>query len=622
MKNQNRVFMIIIMVILLAVLVISMTGLLGGNQTKDISYTEFINEVQKGNITQVKVEGQYTIYGYKTIGDKQATYKANIFSRDSVGDDLKDQNGNYIVQIKTNDPNANAIWISLIPYVGIVIVAVIFILVMRNMQGGGAKVANFAKSKARVNDHIKVRFSDVAGAEEEKEELAEIVEFLKSPKKFSDLGARIPRGVLMVGPPGTGKTLFAKAIAGEANVPFFSISGSDFVEMYVGVGASRVRDLFDNAKKNAPCIVFIDEIDAVGRQRGAGMGGGHDEREQTLNQLLVQMDGFETNDGIIVIAATNRADILDPALLRPGRFDRQVYVNVPDVRGREAIFKVHARNKPIAPDIDFKSLSRITSGFTGADIANLLNEAAILAARKSRKTIIQEDINEAINKVVVGPQKKSRVVTESDKRITAYHEAGHAILAKILPGNDPVHEVSIIPRGMAAGYTMTLPDNDDSHISKSKLLARIAMTLGGRVAEEIIIKDVCTGAESDLKHATGIAKAMVCEWGMSDKVGPIRLAGEKEVFLGRDYQEHNSYSESLAALVDSEIRAIIEGCHKTATENLTAQKKVLENMTRLLIERETIYAPEVDMLIEGKSLEEIHAYLDDYDAKIAANKRS
>ncbi|MEG1806104.1 MAG: ATP-dependent zinc metalloprotease FtsH, partial [Clostridia bacterium] len=505
MKSNGKSIAIFISIILLVVLIISMTSAYSSSGTKNISYTDFMKEINSKNIDEVKIEGNFWAYGYENVGDKKAIYKTNIGSRTQFMPELSNPDGSYKVEIRLNDPDQGSFWASLIPYLGIIVMAVLFMFVMRNMQGGGSSVANFAKSKARINTEVKVRFSDVAGAEEEKEELAEIVEFLKSPKKFSELGAKIPRGVLMVGPPGTGKTLFAKAIAGESKVPFFSISGSDFVEMYVGVGASRVRDLFDNAKKNAPCIVFIDEIDAVGRQRGAGMGGGHDEREQTLNQLLVQMDGFETNDGIIVIAATNRADVLDPALLRPGRFDRQVYVNIPDVRGREAIFKVHARNKPISPDIDFKALARITSGFTGADIANLLNEAAILAARNNRKTIMQLDINEAINKVIIGPQKKSRVVTESDKRITAYHEAGHAILAKVLKGNDPVHEVSIIPRGMAAGYTMTRPLTDDAHVSKSRLLDQIAMTLGGRAAEEIIIKDYCTGAESDIKQATSMA---------------------------------------------------------------------------------------------------------------------
>ncbi|MBR6692786.1 MAG: ATP-dependent zinc metalloprotease FtsH [Clostridia bacterium] len=621
MKNQNKTITIIISIILIGILIVSILPNILGEQTKEIKYTEFITEAKNGNLAKVEVEGQFWAYGYKTADSKIPEYKTKIFSREGISNDLKDETGKYITAVSLDDPNASA-WVSyILPYAIIIIVAIIFMIIMRNMQSGGPGINNFGKSKARMNENVKVRFSDVAGAEEEKEELQEIVEFLKNPKKFSELGAKIPRGVLMIGPPGTGKTLFAKAIAGEANVPFFSISGSDFVEMYVGVGAARVRDLFENAKKNAPCIVFIDEIDAVGRQRGAGLGGGNDEREQTLNQLLVQMDGFETNDGIIVIAATNRSDVLDPALLRPGRFDRQIVVNIPDVKGREAIFKVHARNKPISPDINFKELARITSGFTGADIANLLNEAAILAARNDRKIIMQVDINEAINKVVIGPQKKSRIITESDKRITAYHEAGHAILAKVLKGNDPVHEVSIIPRGMAAGYTMTMPDSDDQHVSKSKLLDKIAMVLGGRTAEEIIIKDICTGAESDLKHATSLAKSMVMEWGMSEVIGAINIAGGKEVFLGRDYQEHNPMSEALAAKVDEEIRRIVEDCHKVATEKLNEYKFALENMARLLIERETIYATEVDMLVEGKSLDEIREYIKEQDQKIEDAKK-
>ncbi len=621
MKNQNKTITIIISIILIGILIVSILPNILGEQTKEIKYTEFITEAKNGNLAKVEVEGQFWAYGYKTADSKIPEYKTKIFSREGISNDLKDETGKYITAVSLDDPNASA-WVSyILPYAIIIIVAIIFMIIMKNMQSGGPGINNFGKSKARMNENVKVRFSDVAGAEEEKEELQEIVEFLKNPKKFSELGAKIPRGVLMIGPPGTGKTLFAKAIAGEANVPFFSISGSDFVEMYVGVGAARVRDLFDNAKKNAPCIVFIDEIDAVGRQRGAGLGGGNDEREQTLNQLLVQMDGFETNDGIIVIAATNRSDVLDPALLRPGRFDRQIVVNIPDVKGREAIFKVHARNKPISPDINFKELARITSGFTGADIANLLNEAAILAARNDRKIIMQVDINEAINKVVIGPQKKSRIITESDKRITAYHEAGHAILAKVLKGNDPVHEVSIIPRGMAAGYTMTMPDSDDQHVSKSKLLDKIAMVLGGRTAEEIIIKDICTGAESDLKHATSLAKSMVMEWGMSEVIGAINIAGGKEVFLGRDYQEHNPMSEALAAKVDEEIRIIVEDCHKVATEKLNEYKFALENMARLLIERETIYATEVDMLVEGKSLDEIREYIKEQDQKIEDAKK-
>lgn len=438
---------------------------------------------------------------------------------------------------------------------------------------------------------------------------------MKNPRRFSDLGARIPKGVLLVGPPGTGKTLFAKAVAGEANVPFFSISGSDFVEMFVGVGAARVRDMFEVAKKNMPCIVFIDEIDAVGRQRGAGLGGGHDEREQTLNQLLVQMDGFETNEGIIIMAATNRADILDPALLRPGRFDRQIFINIPDVRGREAILKVHARNKPLSPDIDFKTIARLTSGFSGADLENLLNEAAILAVRSGRKLIDMKDIYEGINKVIMGPQKRSRLITEADRRINAYHEAGHAIIAKSLLHCDPVHEVSIIPRGQAAGYTMTRPDSDEDHISKNKMLNIITMMLGGRAAEEIVIQDVCGGAISDLQRSTEIARKMVKELGMSG-LGPVYYGTDRDVFIGRDFATHNKFSEEINARIDAEVSSIMEGCYQKAKEILTEKKEILDNMARVLLERETIYSEDVDMLMEGKSAAEvIKEYDKRYDLK-------
>ncbi|MBR5900148.1 MAG: ATP-dependent zinc metalloprotease FtsH [Clostridia bacterium] len=517
------------------------------------------------------------------------------------------------------DPNAGSIWSSLMPILGTVVIAVVFFIILMQSQGGTKGAMNFAKTNARVTKDLKVRFSDVAGAEEEKAELAEVVDFLKNPKKFSELGARIPKGVLLVGPPGTGKTLFAKAVAGEAGVPFFSISGSDFVEMFVGVGASRVRDLFDAAKKSMPCIVFIDEIDAVGRQRGTGMGGGHDEREQTLNQLLVQMDGFATNDGIIVMAATNRADILDPALLRPGRFDRQIYVNVPDVRGREAILKVHSRNKPLASDVNFKVVARMTSGFSGADLENLLNEAAILAARENRKFITNKDLYEGINKVILGPQKKSRLVTETDKRITAYHEAGHAILAKLLPNCDPVHEVSIIPRGQAAGYTMTRPDNDDNHLTKAKLLDDIVMTLGGRVAEELIIKDISAGASGDIQMVSKRARLMVTEWGMSDKVGPISYGADKEIFIGRDMASHVTYSEQTAAIIDEEVRLIVDEGLQKARKLLKANKKLLEVMARLLVERETIFTEEVEMIMEGKSVEEIMAFMDENERTLMEN---
>lgn len=511
------------------------------------------------------------------------------------------------------DPNAGSGWSTFL-YIAILVVGVVmFIVVLRTTAGGGGKIANFGKTKARVTTNIKVRFSDVAGAEEEKEELAEVVEFLKNPKKFSDLGAKIPKGVLLVGPPGTGKTLFARAVAGEAGVPFFSASGSDFVEMYVGVGASRVRDLFDLAKRNQPCIIFIDEIDAVGRQRGAGLGGGHDEREQTLNQILVQMDGFETNEGIIVMAATNRADILDNALLRPGRFDRQIYVNLPDVKGREQILKVHARNKPLSPDVNFKVIARMTSGFSGADLANLLNEAAILTARAGKKLIGNLELYEGINKVTMGPQKKSRVVTEADKKATAYHEAGHAILAKLCVYNDNVQEVSIIPRGMAAGYTLTRPDDDDSRYTVNRLNDFICMALGGRVAEEIVIHDVSAGASNDIQKVTQLARKMVTEWGMSDRLGPIAYSSDGPVFLGRDFEERNTYSEETAGIIDEEVKSIVGKAYTRAKKLLLENRAILDNMARVLVERETIYTPEVDMLMKGASYEEVLKYMEDHD---------
>ncbi len=577
--------------------------------------------IEKGaKLSNILFDGYVIEFDLVSVATGQRIYFTTNYSRsDSEVSAITNTLDRLGVGYTYTDPNAGSIWSSLLPLGGTILIAVVFFILMMQTQGGTKSAMNFAKTNARVNQNLKVRFSDVAGAEEEKEELAEVVDFLKNPKKFSDLGARIPKGVLLVGPPGTGKTLFAKAVAGEAGVPFFSISGSDFVEMFVGVGASRVRDLFDVAKKSMPCIVFIDEIDAVGRQRGTGMGGGHDEREQTLNQLLVQMDGFETNDGIIVMAATNRADILDPALLRPGRFDRQIYVNVPDVRGREAILKVHARNKSFADGVNFKTVARMTSGFSGADLENLLNEAAILAARANRKFITNKDLYEGINKVLMGPQKKSRLVTETDKRITAYHESGHAILARLLKHCDPVHEVSIIPRGQAAGYTMTRPDTDDNHLTKAKLLDDIVMTLGGRVAEELIIKDISAGASGDIQAVTKRARLMVTEWGMSEKVGPISYGSDKEVFIGRDMASHVNYSEETAAIIDEEIRQIIDNGLKTARTMLAKNKKLLDNMARLLVERETIYSEEVDMLMEGKSVEEIMAFMDENDRTLREN---
>ena len=566
----------------------------------------------------VKIDGYNINFTISSSGRAIIAFTTTYARGDSVTD-YENMFKKAGISFNYADPNAGSIWSSLLPLLGMVLVAGLFLFIMMQTQGGTKSAMNFAKTNARLNHNIKVRFTDVAGAEEEKTELAEVVDFLKNPKKYSELGARIPKGVLLVGPPGTGKTLFAKAVAGEAGVPFFSISGSDFVEMFVGVGASRVRDLFDAAKKSMPCIVFIDEIDAVGRQRGTGMGGGHDEREQTLNQLLVQMDGFESNDGIIVMAATNRADILDPALLRPGRFDRQIYVNVPDVRGREAILKVHARNKPLAPDVNFKTVARMTSGFSGADLENLLNEAAILAARENRRFISNKDLYEGINKVLLGPQKKSRLVTETDKRITAYHESGHAILARLLPNCDPVHEVSIIPRGQAAGYTMTRPDSDDNHLTKAKLLDDIVMTLGGRVAEELIIKDISAGASGDIQAVSKRARLMVTEWGMSEKVGPISYASDKEIFIGRDMASHVTYSEETAAIIDEEVRSIIETGLEKARKLLGENRKLLDNMARLLIERETIFTEEVDMLMEGKEVEEIIAFMDENERTLSEN---
>jgi len=521
------------------------------------------------------------------------------------------------VKFRGDDLNSdNSSWVSLIfPIVATVVMGILLFIMFRQMAGSNGKAMNFGKNKAKLMSNVKVRFTDVAGAEEEKEELQEVVEFLKNPKKFSELGARIPKGVLLVGPPGTGKTLFAKAVAGEAGVPFFSMSGSDFVEMFVGTGAARVRDLFAEAEKNMPCIVFIDEIDAVGRQRGAGLGGGNDEREQTLNQLLVQMDGFEKNEGIIIMAATNRADVLDPALLRPGRFDRQIYVNIPDVKGREEIFKVHSRNKPLGPDVSFKVLARMTSGFSGADIENLLNEAAILAARANRRVIIMEDILEGINKVIAGPQKKSRTITETDKRITAYHEAGHAIIARVLPGCDEVQEVSIVPRGMAAGYTLTRPVNDDSHVTKNKLNDMISMMLGGRAAEQIVIHDISTGASNDIERASGIARKMVTEWGMSDRLGNMFLGGSGEVFLGRDYSQHTAYSENIAGQIDEEVKFIIDDNYQRALQILKDNRNILDNMVKVLYEKNTIYTEEVDMLFDNKSAEEIIKAIDEKIAK-------
>ena len=481
----------------------------------------------------------------------------------------------------------------------IIILVVLFFFIMQQTQGGGGRVMNFGKSRAKLmgEGNVKVSFKDVAGAEEAKQELEEVVEFLKDPGKFTTIGAKIPKGVLLAGPPGTGKTLLAKAVAGEAGVPFFTISGSDFVEMFVGVGASRVRDLFTQAKKNAPCIIFIDEIDAVGRQRGAGLGGGHDEREQTLNQLLVEMDGFGANEGIITIAATNRPDILDPALLRPGRFDRQVIVGRPDLRGREAILKVHARNKPLADDVDLKTIAKKTPGFTGADLNNLLNEAALLAARLNKKVITMAEVEEASEKVSMGPERRSHIVSEKDRKLTAYHESGHAIVAHLLPHADPVHKVTIIPRGAAGGYTMMLPTEEQNYKTKSQLLADIRVALGGRIAEALILDEISTGASGDLQSVTNTARAMVTRWGMSDELGPIVFGEQQEqVFLGKNLGHERNYSEEIAAKIDSEIHRIVEEAYKDVTKLLSENEKFLHDMANALLEEETIDSKAVDNL--------------------------
>lgn len=606
MKPTTRRTLIIVGVILLVIIAFVIAYEL--TRPTEINYQgtddSFVGMLERGEIQSIYIEGNYTAKIQKR-GDKGYGYFVNTQGRVAFSDIIKDYSeaGKLDgVVVRYDDPSSGSLVSSiLVPLILYAALFGIFMVVLRKSAGAQGQALNFGKTKANQVRDIKVRFNDVAGAEEEKQELQEIVDFLKHPKKYTDIGARIPRGVLLVGPPGTGKTLFAKAVAGEANVPFFSISGSDFVEMFVGVGASRVRDLFEQAQKNMPCIIFIDEIDAVGRQRGAGLGGGNDEREQTLNQLLVQMDGFEASSSIIVMAATNRADILDPALMRPGRFDRQIYVNVPDVKGREEIFKVHSRNKPLASDINFKSLARLTPGFTGADIENILNESAILAARADRKIITMKDISEAVNKVMAGPAKKSRLITESDKRITAYHESGHAIVAKLMKHCDDVHEVSIIPRGMAAGYTITLPENDDNHMTKGKLLDDIAMMLGGRAAEEIVIQDISTGASNDIQRATQLARKMVTEWGMSDSIGNMYLGSSEEVFLGRDYQMHLNYSEEVAAKIDEEVKTIIDTQYQVALNILKSNRPIMDAMVKALYEKETIYEDEINALFGEES---------------------
>ncbi|TCS80144.1 ATP-dependent zinc metalloprotease FtsH [Tepidibacillus fermentans] len=579
-----------------------------GIKTEQIPFTQFQKELMEGKYSQItarpdgltfRIEG---VYADTTPTNKKEFYTNVPFSEGFLNTLTKAP----VKELRFLEPKKDSIWItfltSIIPFI---LIFVLFFFLLNQAQGGGSKVMNFGKSRARLynEEKKKVTFNDVAGADEEKAELEEIVEYLQDPRKFASLGARIPKGVLLVGPPGTGKTLLARAVAGEANVPFFSISGSDFVEMFVGVGASRVRDLFDNAKKNSPCIIFIDEIDAVGRQRGAGLGGGHDEREQTLNQLLVEMDGFGANEGIIIIAATNRPDILDPALLRPGRFDRQITVDRPDVKGREEILKVHARNKPLADDLKLDVLARRTPGFTGADLENVLNEAALLAARKGRKNITMQEVDEAIDRVIAGPEKKSRMISDKEKRIVAYHEAGHTIVGYHLEHADQVHKVTVVPRGSAGGYTVMLPKEDRYFMTKPELLDKIVGLLGGRVAEEIVLGEVSTGAHNDFERATGIARRMVTEFGMSEKLGPMQFGhGQGQVFLGRDFNREPNYSDKIAYEIDMEIKRIIDESYKRCKEVLQAHRDELELVAQTLMVKETLDADEIRQLIENGKL--------------------
>ncbi|HEX4835018.1 MAG TPA: ATP-dependent zinc metalloprotease FtsH [bacterium] len=566
---------------------------------EEVSYSEFLDKSRQGWITDVRVSDE-SVSGHFKDGRSFHTY---IPSGDSSYIDLLQSKH---VTITVDPRSRSALWPGLLTtMLPILVIVGLWMLMLRQAQSGSNQAMSFGKSRARLHTEAKTRvtFDDVAGVDEAKEELEEIIEFLRHPKKFQALGAKIPRGVLLVGPPGSGKTLLAKAIAGEAGVPFFSISGSEFVEMFVGVGASRVRDLFDQAKKSAPCLVFIDEIDAVGRQRGAGLGGGHDEREQTLNQLLVEMDGFDPNSGIIVIAATNRPDILDPALLRPGRFDRRIVVDNPDAKGRRAILDVHVRGKPVGEDVNLDVLARRTPGFSGADLANMVNEAALLAARRSKKRIGRSELDEAIERVIAGPQRKSRILSAKERELTAYHEGGHALLGKLLPYAYPPHKVTILPRGMALGYTLPLPQEDKYTLTRGEILANITAILGGRVAEEITFGEITTGAANDFEKATDLARKMVTEFGMSDKLGPLTL-GTKHgpVFLGRDLVESRNYSEEIAYEIDKEVRRIIDECYVRARQVLSDNKEILERIARALLERESLESDQLDALIAGRPL--------------------
>ncbi|MBC8545242.1 ATP-dependent zinc metalloprotease FtsH [Bianquea renquensis] len=618
MKDGFKGIGIYVFIILMLVLVLIMGNFdfgLGG--TERLTDDKFYADLESGQIDKIQVDPIKV--GTAGMGNATIVYKATDSTRENgavrslyisdVESFREFMRENYPdVPIYVKAVKADGFLSEFLPMlITMIIVLIVFTFIMNRAQGGGSgnKVMSFGKSKARmiVDDKNRIRFNNVAGLDEEKEEMKEVVEFLRAPKKFSELGARIPKGVLLVGPPGTGKTYLAKAVAGEAGVPFFSISGSDFVEMFVGVGASRVRDLFEQAKKNAPCIVFIDEIDAVGRRRGAGLGGGHDEREQTLNQLLVEMDGFGVNEGVIVIAATNRVDILDPALLRPGRFDRRIVVNRPDVKGREEVLTVHSKGKPLGEDVDLRVVARTTAGFTPADLENLLNEAAIYAARENRKYITMQDIQNAFIKIGIGTEKKSRIITDKEKRITAFHEAGHAIIHHVISELDPVHSISIIPTGMAGGYTMPLPEEDTMYMSKTQMESEIVALLGGRVAEELVLQDVTTGASNDIERATGLARGMVTKYGMSDVLGPIQFGDDnEEVFLGRDIGHTRNYGEEVAGTIDREIRKIVDDAYSRAKSILTEHMQVLHKTAELLLKKEKITGEEFAKLFRSQEI--------------------
>ncbi|WP_163583013.1 ATP-dependent zinc metalloprotease FtsH [Gracilibacillus saliphilus] len=605
---MNRIIRNVILYFVIFLVVIGIISVFSSqnNQAEELKVNEFMQALENNQIKEMEMRpsnGVIRVVGELEQDDKP--FMTNILDTpgiiEQVEDTAKDQG---ILTIEEEEQPSG--WVTfLTTMIPFVIIFILFFFLLNQAQGGGSRVMNFGKSKAKMysEEKKKVRFRDVAGADEEKQELVEVVDFLKDPRKFSAIGAKIPKGVLLVGPPGTGKTLLARAVAGEAGVPFFSISGSDFVEMFVGVGASRVRDLFENAKKNAPCIIFIDEIDAVGRQRGAGVGGGHDEREQTLNQLLVEMDGFGENEGIIIIAATNRPDILDPALLRPGRFDRQITVDRPDLKGRQDVLGVHARNKPLAEDVDLKTIAMRTPGFSGADLENLLNEAALVAARHDKEKIDMESVDEAIDRVIAGPAKKSRVISEKERNIVAYHESGHTIIGMVLDDADMVHKVTIVPRGQAGGYAVMLPREDRYFMTKPELFDKITGLLGGRVAEEIIFGEVSTGAHNDFQRATGIARKMVMEYGMSDKIGPLQFgSGGGQVFLGRDMQNEQNYSDAIAYEIDQEIQNFIQECYNRAKQILTENRDKLELVAKTLLEVETLDAGQIKGLFEDGKL--------------------